>query len=57
MRYGGALRPGRDLAEVLFGERLREDALRAEGLGAVRRVGADLDHVAPVAARLRRTFR
>lgn len=56
-KYGRALRPGQDLAEVLFAEKLREDAVRAEGLGMVRWVWADLDDFAPVAARLRRTFR
>lgn len=57
VKYGRALRPGQDLAEVLFEEKRREDAVRAEDLGMARWVWADLDRFAPVAARLRRTFR
>lgn len=57
VKYGRSLRPGQDLAEVLFAEKRREDAVRAEDLGMVRWVWADIDRFAPVAERLWRTFR
>lgn len=56
VRYGRSLRPGQDLAEVLFEEKRREDAVRAEDLGMVRWVWTDVDRFAPVAERLRQTF-
>ena len=57
LKYGRSLRPGQDVAEVLFEEKRREDTVRAEDLGMVRWVWADIDRFAPVAERLWRTFR
>lgn len=57
VKYGRSLRPGQDLAEVLFEEKRREDAVRAEDLGMVRWTWVDLSRFAPVADRLWRTFR
>lgn len=52
-----ASRPGRTAGEVVFAEKVREDAVRDENVGVVRWIWDDLDAFAPVAARLRRTFR
>lgn len=57
VKYGRMLRPGQDPAEVLVAEKLREDALRDEGLGVVRWIWSDLDDFAPTARRLRARFR
>jgi hypothetical protein len=57
VKYGKLLRPGQDPAEVLYEEKLREDALRAEDLSVVRWTWPDLGRFAPVAARLRERFR
>jgi hypothetical protein len=56
IKYGRALRPGQDPAEVLVAEKLREDALRDEGLGVVRWIWADLTAFGPIARRLRSRF-
>lgn len=52
VKYGRPLRPGQDPSEVVFAEKLREDAIRAQGYRFVRWTWRDLDHFAPVAARL-----
>ena len=57
VKYGKLLRPGQDPADVVYQEKLREDALRAEDLGVVRWTWPDLSRFAPVAARLRERFR
>lgn len=57
VKYSRLLRPGQQPGDVVFAEKLREDELRSEGLGFVRWTWADLNHFAPVAERLRRTFR
>jgi hypothetical protein len=57
VKYGRALRPGQDVAEVLVEEKLREDALRDEGLGVVRWIWKDLADFALTANRLRKRFR
>lgn len=57
VKYGRSLRPDADPTRLLVEEKRREDAVRAEGLGMVRWMWADLDCFAPVAERLRRTFR
>jgi hypothetical protein len=57
VKYGRTLCPGQDIAEVLVEEKLREDALRDEGLGVVRWIWADLSDFAPTAGRLRSRFR
>ena len=54
--YGRLLRPGRDTADAVVAEKLREDRLRAEGVRVVRWTWAELDDFAVVAARLRRAF-
>jgi hypothetical protein len=56
VKYGRLLRPGQDPADVLVAEKLREDALRAEGLGVARWTWADLDPFTEVAERLARQF-
>jgi sulfur carrier protein ThiS len=57
VKYGRTLRPGQDVAEVLVEEKLREDALRDEGLGVVRWIWSDLNDFRPTAKRLRSRFR
>ncbi|MGE3285916.1 MAG: hypothetical protein AB7J32_07405 [Pseudonocardia sp.] len=52
-KYGRDLRPGQEPGDAVFAEKLREDALRAEGLAVVRWTWTDLDHFAPVAERIR----
>jgi hypothetical protein len=55
IKYGRLLRPGQAPGEVVFAEKVREDALRDEDLGMVRWTWPDLDDFAPVADRLRRS--
>jgi hypothetical protein len=57
VKYGRALRPGQDVAEVLVEEKMREDALRGEDLGVVRWIWKDLNDFRPTAKRLRARFR
>jgi hypothetical protein len=52
VKYGRLLRPGQDPGEVVYQEKLREDALRAIGLRVVRWSWRDLDDFHPTAARL-----
>lgn len=54
--YGRLLRPGQDPADVVVAEKLREDALRAAGLGVARWTWAELDPFTVVVKRLRRQF-
>lgn len=59
IKYGRRLAPGGDIEEVLWREKLREDAIRAEGVAVVRWVWADLRSAAsfaPTVARLRRAL-
>jgi hypothetical protein len=56
VKYSRGLRLGDEPGDVVFAEKLREDALRATGLIVVRWTWADLDDFAPVAARLRRAL-
>lgn len=56
VKYGRLLAPGQEPGDAVYAEKLREDALRAEGLRVVRWGWADLDDFAPVAARLRRAL-
>jgi len=46
-KYGRALRPGTDPAEVLWQEKRREDRIRAEGLAVVRWVFPEIDDPGP----------
>ena len=57
LKYGRELRPGQDPVEVLYAEKLREDALRRQDLAVVRWGWRDLDRFAPVARLLRDRFR
>jgi len=57
VKYGRLLRPGQDPGEVVFAEKVREDALRDEDLRVVRWTWHDLDNFDDVAARLRHAFR
>jgi hypothetical protein len=54
VKYGMLLRPGQDPADVLYQEKLREDALRGEDLGVVRWGWSDLNDFRPTGERLRR---
>jgi hypothetical protein len=57
IKYGRLLKPGQDPGEVVYAEKVREDAVRAEDLGVVRWTWADLDHFAATAAHIRARFR
>jgi hypothetical protein len=57
VKYGRTLTPGQDPTEVLVAEKLREDALRGEGLAVVRWIWSDLADFGPTARRLRSRFR
>lgn len=52
VKYGRLLRPGQDSGDVVYEEKVREDALRAEDLWVARWTWTDLGNFAPVAARL-----
>lgn len=56
VKYGVLVRPGEDPADVLYREKLREDAIRAERLAVVRWGWHDLSDFTPVANRLRQRF-
>ena len=56
MKYGRALRVGQDLEEVLFDEKVREDALRDCGWQVVRWTSPDLRQPQALVARLTRAF-
>lgn len=56
VKYGRLLKPGQAVEEVLYLEKLREDALRDLGWQVVRWTWADLYQFQLVAARLRRAF-
>ncbi|SER26986.1 hypothetical protein [Microlunatus flavus] len=56
VKYGRLLRPGEDVGDVVYREKLREDQLRDLGWQVVRWVWADLDRPAVIAERVRRAF-
>jgi predicted transcriptional regulator of viral defense system len=56
-KYGRPGEPGRGAGEAVYAEKLREDAIRAEGWEVVRWRWADLHDFAPTAARIRERFR
>ncbi|MGQ0574425.1 MAG: type IV toxin-antitoxin system AbiEi family antitoxin domain-containing protein [Pseudonocardia sp.] len=56
VKYGRLLRPGQEPGDVVFAEKVREDAIRAERLHVARWTWAELDAFAPVADRIRRGF-
>lgn len=53
LKYGRLLRPGQDPGELVYQEKLREDAIRAAGFTVVRWTWRSLDDFTPHAARLR----
>lgn len=57
IKYGRLLKPGQNPGDVVFAEKLREDAVRAEALHMARWTWPDLDHFTPVATRIRQSFR
>ena len=56
VKYGRLLRPGQQPGDVVFAEKLREDAIRDTGLRVVRWVWDELDGFGAVVARLQRAF-
>jgi hypothetical protein len=54
VKYGRLLKPGQDIGEVVYAEKLREDAIRAEDWHVVRWTWADLRDFDTVAVRLRK---
>jgi hypothetical protein len=54
--YGRLLRPGQDPSDVVFAEKLREDALRDQGFQVVRWIWSGLDRPLVVGDRLNRAF-
>lgn len=56
VKYGRLLRPGEDVGEVVFREKVREDRLRDAGWQVVRWTWADLDRPHVIADRVRRAF-
>jgi hypothetical protein len=57
IKYDQLLRPGETSADAVYAEKLREDALRDEGLGVVRWGWTDLGNFTATAERLRARFR
>ncbi len=57
IKYGKLVLPGEDAADVLYREKLREDALRREALAVVRWGWPDITNFAPIAKRIRERFR
>jgi hypothetical protein len=53
VKYRRLLRPGQDAGDAVFAEKIREDAVRAEGVRVVRWTWRELDDFATVVARLR----
>jgi hypothetical protein len=56
VKYGRVLKPGQDPGEVVFREKVREDAIRAEIRGMTRWTWPELDPFDGVAGRIRRVF-
>ena len=57
IKYGRTLAAGRTPGEVVYAEKLREDAIRAESWEVVRWTWPDLDDFGPTAKRIRERFR
>ena len=55
-KYGRLLRPGEQPADAVYREKLREDALRAEGLAVIRWTWQDLDSFDAIASRIDRAL-
>ena len=56
VKYGRLLRPGQDPGDVVFAEKLREDAMRADGRGVVRWTWWEIGPFDEVERRIRATF-
>ena len=56
VKYGRLLKPGQDVGEIVYAEKLREDAIRDEGWQVVRWTWLDLRDFGPTAARIRARF-
>jgi hypothetical protein len=54
--YGRLLRPGQRPGDVVFAEKVREDAIRDTGFRVVRWIWDELDSFGDVMERLRRAF-
>jgi hypothetical protein len=57
VKYGRLLRPRQTPGDVVFAEKVREDAVRALDYGFARWIWDELDDFAPVAARITQAFR
>jgi hypothetical protein len=57
VKYGRLVLPGQNPGDVVFAEKVREDAVRALDFGFARWTWDELDDFTPVAARIRRAFR
>ncbi len=57
VKYGRLVPPGQTPGDVVFAEKVREDAVRALGYGFTRWIWDELDDFAPVAARIAQAFR
>jgi hypothetical protein len=57
VKYGRALRPDQSVGDVVYAEKLREDAIRAQAWEVVRWTWPDLDDFGSTAARIRNRFR
>jgi hypothetical protein len=56
VKYGRLVPPGQTPGDVVFAEKVREDAVRAMGYGFARWTWDELDDFAPVAARITAAF-
>jgi hypothetical protein len=56
VKYGRLLAPGQEAGDVVFAEKIREDAIRAAGWTVLRWTWGELREFDPVAARLRRAL-
>jgi len=56
LKYGRLLRPGQNPGDVVFAEKVREDAIRADGREMVRWIWRELSAFDEVAQRIREAF-
>jgi hypothetical protein len=56
VKYGRLLRPGQDPGDVVFAEKVREDAIRADDHGMVRWIWREIAPFDEVERRIRATF-
>ncbi|TWF81182.1 hypothetical protein FHX44_117125 [Pseudonocardia hierapolitana] len=57
VKYGRLVPPGQTPGDVVFAEKIREDAVRAQDYGFARWIWDELDDFAPVAERIAKAFR